>query len=137
VEMLQPLRQERHTGPPPAGAQPHDPSALGDPLTKRRSRGDSGLHWDDRRQRWIATASMGYGPNGKRITRRGSGKTTTEAKDRLKEFLRPRGRADQRGQGRHRGRRRTRLAGLRSQWHDVATVEHRTILANCHVIPAL
>ena len=29
-------------------------------MTKRRSRGDGGLHWNSERQRWIATASLGY-----------------------------------------------------------------------------
>ena len=57
-------------------------------MTKRRSRGDGGLHWDAKRQRWIATASLGYDPAGKRITKRGSGKTKTEAKNKLKEVLR-------------------------------------------------
>lgn len=57
-------------------------------MTKRRSRGDGGLHWDENRQRWIATASLGYDGNGKRITKRGSGKTKTEAKNKLKEVLR-------------------------------------------------
>ncbi|MFB7761485.1 tyrosine-type recombinase/integrase [Streptomyces xiamenensis] len=57
-------------------------------MTKRRSRGDGGLHWDENRQRWIATASLGYDPSGKRIVKRGSGKTKTEAKAKLKEILR-------------------------------------------------
>ncbi|WP_283139740.1 tyrosine-type recombinase/integrase [Rhizohabitans arisaemae] len=57
-------------------------------MTKRRSRGDGGLHWDEKRQRWIATASLGYTPDGKRITKRGSGTTKTEAKNKLKEVLR-------------------------------------------------
>ncbi|MGW2214636.1 tyrosine-type recombinase/integrase [Nonomuraea sp. NPDC001684] len=57
-------------------------------MTKRRSRGDGGLHWDDKRQRWIATASLGYDPSGKRVVKRGSGKTKTEAKNKLKEVLR-------------------------------------------------
>ncbi|MBF8185684.1 Arm DNA-binding domain-containing protein [Nonomuraea sp. K274] len=57
-------------------------------MTKRRSRGDGGLHWDDKRQRWIATASLGYTPAGKRIVKRASGKTKTEAKDKLKEIIR-------------------------------------------------
>ncbi|MFG2195788.1 tyrosine recombinase XerC [Streptomyces sp. NPDC048639] len=57
-------------------------------MTKRRSRGDGGLHWDEKRQRWIATASLGYDPSGKRIVKRGSGKTKTEAKNKLKEVLR-------------------------------------------------
>jgi hypothetical protein len=57
-------------------------------MAKRRSRGDGGLHWDERRNRWIETASLGYDPSGKRIVRRTSGRTKTEAKDKLKEVLR-------------------------------------------------
>src|SRR5688572_19669085 len=57
-------------------------------MTKRRSRGDGGLHWDEARQRWIAAVTIGYTPAGKRIVRRGSGKTKTEAKQKLKEVLR-------------------------------------------------
>ncbi|MCJ1678300.1 site-specific integrase [Streptomyces sp. APSN-46.1] len=57
-------------------------------MTKRRSRGDGGLHWDERRQRWIATAHLGYDPSGKRLVKRGSGRTKTEAKAKLKEVLR-------------------------------------------------
>ncbi|MGW1076551.1 site-specific integrase [Streptomyces sp. NPDC002537] len=57
-------------------------------MTKRRSRGDGGLHWDAKRRRWIATVSLGFDPSGKRIVKRGSGKTKTEAKDKLKEVLR-------------------------------------------------
>jgi len=57
-------------------------------MTKRRSRGDGGLHWDEQRQRWIATITVGYDGRGKRITRKASGKTKTEAKDKLKEIQR-------------------------------------------------
>jgi integrase len=57
-------------------------------MATRRSRGDGGLHFDATRQRWIATASLGYDPAGKRIIKRGSGKTKTEAKDKLKQVLR-------------------------------------------------
>lgn len=57
-------------------------------MTKRRSRGDGGLHWDDKRQRWIATASLGYDGRGKRVVKRGSGRTKTEAKRKLREVLR-------------------------------------------------
>ena len=38
-------------------------------MTKRRSRGDGGLHWDEKRQRWIATANLGFDPSGKRIVK--------------------------------------------------------------------
>jgi len=57
-------------------------------MTKRRSRGDGGLHWDESRQRWIATVHVGYDARGKRITKKASGKTKTDAKDKLKEILR-------------------------------------------------
>jgi integrase len=57
-------------------------------MTARRSRGDGGLHWDEARQRWIATASLGFDARGKRITKKASGKTKTEAKDKLKEIIR-------------------------------------------------
>ncbi|WP_172383570.1 tyrosine-type recombinase/integrase [Streptomyces sp. MNP-20] len=57
-------------------------------MTKRRSRGDGGLHWDANRQRWIATASLGFDPSGKRIVKRASGKTKSAAKGKLKEVLR-------------------------------------------------
>lgn len=57
-------------------------------MTARRSRGDGGLHWDNNRQRWIATVTVGYDTRGKRITRKASAKTKTEAKDKLKEMVR-------------------------------------------------
>ncbi|TYB42591.1 site-specific integrase, partial [Microbispora tritici] len=57
-------------------------------MTKRRSHGDGGLHWDARRNRWIASVTVGYTPAGKRIVKTGSGKTKTAAKDKLKEILR-------------------------------------------------
>src|SRR5699024_11769457 len=57
-------------------------------MTKRRSRGDGGLHWDETRQRWIATLTTGYTPAGKRTVRKASGRTKTAAKNKLKELLR-------------------------------------------------
>jgi hypothetical protein len=57
-------------------------------MAKRRSRGDGGLHWDAKRERWIATATLGFTPAGRRITKKASGKTKTEAKNKLKEVLR-------------------------------------------------
>jgi hypothetical protein len=57
-------------------------------VTTRRSRGEGGLHWDESRQRWIATAALGYDARGKRITRKASGTTKTAAKAKLREMLR-------------------------------------------------
>jgi hypothetical protein len=57
-------------------------------MTKRRSRGDGGLHWDEACKRWIASVTVGYTPAGKRIVRKGSGKTKTEARDKLRAKIR-------------------------------------------------
>jgi integrase len=53
----------------------------------KRSKGDGGLHWDETRQRWIATVTIGYNGLGKRVTRKASAPTKTEAKAKLKELL--------------------------------------------------
>src|SRR5258707_11175598 len=42
----------------------------GPEMTKRRSRGDGGLHWSESRQRWIGEITIGYDGRGKRITRK-------------------------------------------------------------------
>ncbi|GAA3238213.1 site-specific integrase [Actinocorallia longicatena] len=57
-------------------------------MTKRRSRGDGGLHWDESRQRWIASVTVGYTPAGKRIVRKASDPKKTEALKKLKEKVR-------------------------------------------------
>lgn len=107
-------------------------------MTKRRSRGDGGLHWDERRNRWIASVTVGYTPEGKRIVRRASGKTKTEAKDKLKEIQRDHDDGLTVATGNY------TVADAVRNWlefgltgRDVATIENRTILANTHVIPAL
>ncbi len=55
---------------------------------KRRSRGDGGIRWDETRQRFIASVTIGYTPAGRRIFRRGSGKTEAQARAKLKQVLR-------------------------------------------------
>ena len=57
-------------------------------MTARRGRGDGGLHWDAARQRWIVTVTLGYDTRGKRVTRKASGRTKSEAKKKLTEILR-------------------------------------------------
>jgi phosphoribosylaminoimidazole carboxylase (NCAIR synthetase) len=54
-------------------------------MTARRSHGEGGLYWNEKRQRWIATVTVGYDGRGKRIVRTGSGRTKTEAKHNLRE----------------------------------------------------
>ncbi|MEC3974605.1 tyrosine-type recombinase/integrase [Amycolatopsis sp. H20-H5] len=46
------------------------------------------MFWDESRQRWTAEATVGYSAAGKRIVRRGRGKTKTEAQKKLREIIR-------------------------------------------------
>jgi integrase len=55
-------------------------------MTERRVRGDGSLYWHEKRQRWIATITVGYDGRGKRIVRSASGRTRTEAKTKLREL---------------------------------------------------
>jgi integrase len=57
-------------------------------MATRRGRGEGGLHWDESRQRWIASATVGYTAAGKRVVRKGSGKTKTEARTKLRDRVR-------------------------------------------------
>lgn len=57
-------------------------------MSKRRSRGEGGCHWDEKRQRFIASLTVGYTPTGKRIVRKASDKTKTGALKKLKEKVR-------------------------------------------------
>ncbi|MGW5734809.1 MULTISPECIES: site-specific integrase [Streptomyces] len=107
-------------------------------MSKRRSRGDGGIHWNEKRQRWIATASLGFDPSGKRIVKRASGMTKTAAKAKLKDVLRdyedglaiaPTGYT---------------VKDAVTDWltyglngRDESTLTTNTILCNTHVIPAL
>ncbi|MER5723528.1 site-specific integrase [Streptomyces sp. NPDC002418] len=107
-------------------------------MTKRRSRGDGGLHWDEKRQRWIATANLGFDPSGKRLVRRGSGKTKTEAKNKLKEVLRDY------EDGLAIAPTNYTVTDAVNDWlayglagRDQRTIENCTSLSQKHVIPAL
>jgi integrase len=105
---------------------------------RRRGRGEGGLYWDDKRQRFIAEVTIGYTPAGKRIVRRGSGKTKTEARAKLKQVLRDHedGLAIEPAN--------FTVADAVNDWLSYAlngraesTVTKWTILCRTHVIPAL
>lgn len=55
---------------------------------KRRARGDGGLYFSESRQRWIGEVTLGYRPDGKRITRKVSDRDKTKALKKLKELQR-------------------------------------------------
>ncbi|UCM88029.1 site-specific integrase [Streptomyces marincola] len=107
-------------------------------MSARRDRGDGGLHWDARRRRWIATVSLGYDSAGKRVVRRRSARTRTEAKNKLKELFNEYG-ADL-------GLDSTdcTVADAVTNWlayglagKDPETVKLYTVLCRTHVIPGL
>ena len=56
-------------------------------MSTRRGRDEGGIHWDDDKQRWVATVTVGYRPNGKRIVRKRLRKTKTEVRVALRELL--------------------------------------------------
>lgn len=107
-------------------------------MTKRRSRGEGGLYWSESRQRWIAELTIGYTPAGKRIVRKASGRTKTEAKNKLKEILRDY------DDGLTLTDANATVADAVRDWltyglagRAESTVVNRTILADTHIIPAL
>jgi integrase len=55
---------------------------------KRRARGDGGLYWDEKRQRWRGEITVGYRPDGRRITRKVSDPDKTKALRKLKDLQR-------------------------------------------------
>lgn len=57
-------------------------------MTSKRSHGDGGLYWSERRQRWVAEVTTGYDGRGKRVTARRYRRTKTAAKDALQELQR-------------------------------------------------
>jgi integrase len=107
-------------------------------MATRRSRGDGGLYWSERRQRWIAEVTTGYDGRGKRITRKASGKTKTEAKDKLKELIRDLDDGLALASGNY------TVADAVNDWltyglngRAPGTVNKNRIYAQTHVIPAL
>ena len=57
---------------------------------RRRPNGDHGVYFDDARQRYVAQATVGYDGRGKRIVRKGTGRSETAAlralRERIKEY---------------------------------------------------
>ncbi len=107
-------------------------------MAARRSRGDGGLSWDEARKRWVASLTVGYTPAGKRIVKRGSGRTKTEAQRKLREIIRDYEdgqitKSD--GYTVEQAVRDWLQFGLPGRSDD--TIAKCTILADRHVIPAL
>jgi len=51
---------------------------------RRRGHGEDSIYLDVARGRYVGAVSLGYGPNGRRIRRKVTGKTKQEVRDKLK-----------------------------------------------------
>jgi integrase len=123
---------------PPALADPGDEPNKPNNKAKRRPRGDGGLHWDAKRQRWIASVTIGYTPAGKRIVRSASDRYKSKALDKLHDKLRDR------KDGLPSEDTKYTVAQAVQDWlkyglngREESTIETKTILANKHIIPEL
>ncbi len=107
-------------------------------MAARRSRGDGGLSWDEKRKRWIASLTVGYTPTGKRIVKRGSGRTKTEAQRKLRQIIRDYEDGQITSSSGYTVAQAVRdwlQFGLPGRHGD--TITKCTILANTHIIPRL
>jgi hypothetical protein len=55
-----------------------------DTTTRRRGHGEDAIYFDATKNRYVGAISVGFGPDGKRIRRKVSGRTKTEVRDKLK-----------------------------------------------------
>lgn len=107
-------------------------------MVTRRSHGEGALFWNETRQRWVALVDVGFTAEGKRRRAYVSGRTKTEAKNKLLKLRReqadglPR---EQRGYTVREAVQSWLEFGLTSR--DPNTITNRRILAERHVIPAL
>jgi integrase len=107
-------------------------------MTKRRSRGDGGLRWSEKRQRWIAEATIGYSPAGKRLVKSASAATKTEAKAKLKELIRDLDDGVPTGSANYRvGEAVENWLAYGLSGRDPKTVKNYRNLATVHIIPNL
>ncbi len=107
-------------------------------MSKRRSKGDGCLFWNERRQRWIGEITIGYDGRGKRVMRRVSDATKSGALAKLKEIQRDH------DDGLPVGPQNYTVADAIRDWlefglsnRDPATAKKCRILAASHIIPAL
>ena len=107
-------------------------------MAERRGHGEGGLHWEESRQRWVATVYLGYTPLGRRRKVKVSARTKTSAKAELRKLIRDR------EDGRRPEERNYTVESADESWltnglsgRSEATVKNRTSLARNHIIPSL
>src|SRR5580698_8913976 len=52
--------------------------------TRRRGHGEDAIYFDAAKSRYVGAVSLGFGPDGKRLRRKVTGRTKQEVRDKLK-----------------------------------------------------
>jgi hypothetical protein len=55
-----------------------------DITSRRRGHGEDAIYFDAAKSRYVGAISVGFGPDGKRLRRKVTGRTKTEVRDKLK-----------------------------------------------------
>ena len=55
-----------------------------DTTARRRGHGEDAIYFDATKNRYVGAVSLGFGPDGKRIRRKVTGRTKQEVRDKLK-----------------------------------------------------
>jgi hypothetical protein len=55
-----------------------------DTTTRRRGHGEDAIYFDAAKNRYVGAISLGFGPDGKRIRRKVTGRTKWDVRDELK-----------------------------------------------------
>jgi hypothetical protein len=59
-------------------------SRMAEAKTRRRGHGEDAIYFDAAKNRYVGAVSLGFGPDGRRIRRKVSGKTKQEVRDKLR-----------------------------------------------------
>ena len=51
--------------------------------TRRRGRGEDAIYFDETKNRYVGAVSLGFGPDGKRIRRKVTGRTKQDVRDKV------------------------------------------------------
>ena len=57
---------------------------MAESTARRRGRGEDAIYFDAAKNRFVGAISAGFGPNGKRLRRKVTGKTKAKVRDKLK-----------------------------------------------------
>ena len=57
---------------------------MAESTARRRGRGEDAIYFDETKNRYVGAVSLGFGPDGKRIRRKVTGRTKQDVRDKLK-----------------------------------------------------